>query len=215
MTMRSAWVLVVLGCIGATMLSGATPVAAQTREQQQVLDQIRKIDSGQLSVSEEDGRFLRVMVTTNATKRAVEIGGAYGYSAIWIGMGLRQTGGHLTSFEADGSRAKAAVENVRRAGLADVVTVVAGDAFAQIPKSTGSDNDVDFVFLDAWKRDYKRFLDLMLPRMRPRALFLAHNVVNKRSEMGDFLDAIEHDPNLFTSIVSPAGEGISVSVKIR
>ncbi len=191
----------------------ARPAAAQTPEQQQVLDSIRKMDRDLLSVSEEDGRFLRVMTTTNGTQHAIEIGGAYGYSAIWIAMGLRQTGGHLTSFEADAARAQAAADNIRRAGLADFVTVVAGDAFQQIPKSSAT--GVDFVFLDAWKRDYKRFLDLMLPRMRLRALFLAHNVVNKRAEMGDFLDAIEHDPNLFTAVVSPATEGISVSVKIR
>ena len=51
------------------------------------------------------------------------------------------------------------------------------------------------------------FLDLLLPRMPVRAVFLAHNVINKRAEMGDFLDAIAHSPNLFTTIVAPAGEG--------
>jgi len=90
------------------------------------------------------------------------------------------------------------------------VTVVSGDAFQQIPKLAGT---VDLVFLDAWKRDYKRFFDLMLPRMTPGALFLAHNVVNKQSEMRDFLRAIE-DPALFTTIVTPSGEGMSVSVKL-
>jgi predicted O-methyltransferase YrrM len=70
------------------------------------------------------------------------------------------------------------------------------------------------VFLDAWKRDYKRFFDLLLPRLRPRALFLAHNVVNKQAEMRDFLDAIEKNPKLLTSIVSPSSEGISVSYKV-
>jgi hypothetical protein len=37
--------------------------------------------------------------------------------------------------------------------------------------------------------------------------------VNKRSEMGDFLKAIETSPELLTTIVSPASEGMSVSVK--
>jgi predicted O-methyltransferase YrrM len=203
--------VVFVGLVG--LIGLARPAAAQTAEQQHVLDSIRKMDRDLLSVSEEDGRFLRVMATTNGTQRAIEIGGAYGYSAIWIAMGLQQTGGHLTSFEADAARAQAAADNIRRAGLADFVTVVAGDAFQQIPKNSAT--GVDFVFLDAWKRDYKRFLDLMLPRMGPRALFLAHNVVNKRAEMGDFLDAIEHDPNLFTAVVSPAAEGISVTVKVR
>jgi caffeoyl-CoA O-methyltransferase len=176
-----------------------------------LLQQIKAADHDLLAVSEADGRFLRVLVTSSGAKRALEIGAAYGYSTIWIGLGLRQTGGHLTSIEYDATRARIAAENIRSAGLADVVTVVPGDAFKTIPTLSG---DFDFVFLDAWKRDYKRFLDLVLPRLRPRGLFLAHNVVNKQAEMRDFLDAINTDPKLLTTIVTPSGEGMSVSVKL-
>ena len=189
----------------------AIPIAAQMTNEQKLLAQIKAIDTGQLSVSEEDGRFLRVMVASNGSKRALEIGAAYGYSTIWIGLGLRQTGGRLTSIEFDAARAKAAADNVRQAGLADIVTVVHADAFAEIPTLAG---DFDFVFLDAWKRDYKRFFDLVFPRLRPQGLFLAHNVVNKQGEMRDFLEAIRSHPKLFTSIVTPSGEGMSVSVKL-
>ena len=191
--------------------AAAIAIRAQTPDQRNLLAQIKTIDRDQLSVSDEDGRFLRVMVASNGSKRALEIGAAYGYSTIWIGLGLHETGGHLTSIEYDPGRAKAAAENIRKAGLADVVTVVQGDAFAEIPKIAG---DFDFVFLDAWKRDYKRFFDLVFPRLRPQGLFLAHNVVNKQNEMRDFLDAIRSHPKLFTSIVTPSGEGMSVSVKI-
>jgi caffeoyl-CoA O-methyltransferase len=175
-----------------------------------VLADIKAHDSGQLAVSEEDGRFLRVLVTTSRAKRALEIGGASGYSAIWIGMGLRDTGGTLVTIEYDAARAKELAGNVKRAGLSDIVTVLPGDAFAQVPTLAGS---FDFVFLDAWKKDYKRFLDMTLPRLNKGGLFVAHNVVNKRSEMGDFLDAIWKSPALWTTIVSPSSEGMSVSVK--
>ena len=60
-----------------------------------VLADIKARDKGQLAVSEEDGRFLRVLVATRGAKRALEIGGASGYSAIWIGSGLKETGGRL------------------------------------------------------------------------------------------------------------------------
>ena len=50
------------------------------------------------------------------------------------------------------------------------------------------------MFLDAWKRDYKRFFDLVFPRLDPRGLFLAHNVVNKETEMRDFLDGDPERP---------------------
>ena len=175
-----------------------------------VLAEIKAKDTGQLAVSEEDGRFLRVMVATKGAKRALEIGGASGYSAIWIGMGLRETGGRLVTIEYDAARAKELTDNIRRAGLSDIVQVVSGDAFQQIPKLQGT---FDFVFLDAWKKDYKRFFDLVYPRLDARGLFLAHNVVNKKNEMGDFLAVIHKHPSLWTTIVSPSGEGMSVSIK--
>src|SRR5512140_1255894 len=54
-----------------------------------LLKSIHSADTGQLAVSEEDGRFLRVLVAASRCRRALEIGGANGYSSIWIGMGLR------------------------------------------------------------------------------------------------------------------------------
>ena len=177
-----------------------------------LLHDIKAADSDQLAVSEEDGRFLRVMAASSGARRALEIGGASGYSAIWIGLGLRQTGGHLTTIEYDPARARMAADNIRRAGLAGVVTVVPGDAFKEVPRLAG---DFDFVFLDAWKRDYKRYFDMIVPRLAPRGLLLAHNVVNKQAEMQNFLDAIQNNPSLFTTIVTPSGEGMSVSYKLQ
>jgi caffeoyl-CoA O-methyltransferase len=202
--------LVALILIAVPRRAGAqSPLTADLRR---LLQQIKLADTDQLAVSEEDGRFLRVMIATSGAKRVLEVGGAFGYSAIWMGLGLRHTGGRLTTIEFDATRAKAAAENVKKAGLADLVTVVPGDAFKEIPKIEGP---FDVVFLDAWKRDYKRFLDLLLPRLKPGGLFLAHNVVNKETEMRDFLDAIKNDPRLFTTIVKPSGEGMSVSYKVR
>jgi caffeoyl-CoA O-methyltransferase len=179
---------------------------------QAVLDDIRKADSGQLAISAEDGRFLRLLVATNHTKQALEIGAASGYSAIWIGMGLRESGGRLVTIEYDPQRAKEAAANVARAGFSDIVRVVPGDAFKQIPQIEGQ---FDFVFLDAWKRDYQKFFDMVFPRMPKGGLFVAHNVLNKKSEMPDFLNTIETRPDLFSTIVAPSGEGVSVSWKRR
>jgi predicted O-methyltransferase YrrM len=195
-------------CVAAASVA----LSAQTPEQRQLLSQIKRADAEALAVSEEDGRLLRVLAATSGAKHAVEIGGAFGYSAIWIGLGLKTTGGRLTTIEADAARAGMAAENIRKAGLADVVTVMTGDAFTAIPKLPG---DFDFVFLDAWKRDYRRFLDLIRPRLAVRGLFVAHNVVNKQAEMRDFLDAINNDATFMTTIVRPSDEGMSVSVKVR
>lgn len=183
-----------------------------TPQIQQVLDGIRAADKGQLAVSEEDGRFLRVLIASTQAKTVLEIGAASGYSAIWMGLGLRQTGGRLVTIEYDPARAKDAADNIRRAGLGDVVTVVAGDAFKEIPKLQGT---FDLVFLDAWKPDYKKFFDMVFPRVNPGGLFLAHNVINKKNEMGDFLKTIHSLPNGYTTTVSPGHEGISMTYKKR
>ena len=200
--------------IGLLCLASPTiaepPVPGLAPQVQGVLDAIRAADTGQLAISAEDGRFLRLLVATGHTQRALEIGGASGYSAIWIGLGLRETGGRLVTVEYDPARAKEAAANVAKAGFSDIVQVVSGDAFKEIPKLQGQ---FDFVFLDAWKRDYQRFFDLVFPRMPKGSLFVAHNVINKRGEMADFLHTVETRPDLFTTIVAPAGEGVSVSWK--
>jgi predicted O-methyltransferase YrrM len=209
---------VLVGCMLAAAHAHGQSVHAQSNTPTipvnvvTLLRQIKTADKDLLAVSEEDGRLLRLLAAASRSSRALEIGSAYGYSAIWIGLGLEQTGGKLTTIEYDPARAKIAADNIRRAGLGGIVTVISGDGFQEIPKLTG---DFDFVFLDAWKRDYKRFFDMVFPRLRPRGLFLAHNVVNKAGEMRDFLAAIQNNPGAITTIVKPAGEGMSVTYKVE
>lgn len=198
----------------AVLYSLVPPVSAQSVPPQvaSVLRAIRAADTGQLAVSEEDGRFLRLMVASKGVKRALEVGTASGYSAIWIGLGLRETGGRLVTLEYDKMRAQEAIQNIRKAGLSDIVQVEIGDALKEIPKQPGP---FDFVFIDAWKRDYQRYFDLIFPKLDRGGFLLAHNVINKRDEMGDFLATIQQHPDLLTTIVSPANEGMSVSLKRR
>jgi predicted O-methyltransferase YrrM len=207
---RRLWPALVAGFV---LVPAAVPVLADPpvpKAAASVLTRIKAADSNLLAVSEEDGRFLRFLVVSSGAKRVIEIGGANGYSAIWLGLGLRETGGRLVTIEYDSARAKDAEANIRAAGLSDVVQVVAGDAFKAIPALSGT---FDFVFLDAWKKDYQRFFDLMFPRLDNGGLFVAHNVVNKASEMADFLGTLRTHRGLRSAIVSPSGEGISVSVK--
>ena len=107
-------------CIAVTLvaLSGAVSRLRSARPAgvdpavAKLLAGIRAADKGQLAVSEEDGRFLRVLVGATNAKQVLEIGAASGYSAIWIGLGLRQTGGRLVTIEYDPVRAKEAAANV-------------------------------------------------------------------------------------------------------
>jgi predicted O-methyltransferase YrrM len=191
----------------ATTSSGALTPAIEA-----LLASIKSADTEQYAVSEEDGRFLRVLVASRGAKSILEIGAASGYSGIWLGLGARESGGRVVAIEYDPQRAAQAQQNIERAGLTDAVTVIHGDAFAEIPQLPGT---FDLVFLDAWKPDYKRFFDMVYPRLEPGGVFVAHNVVNKKDEMEPFLQTILTHPTLFTSIVSPSGEGMSVSYKQR
>jgi predicted O-methyltransferase YrrM len=201
-------------CFVCFVVEGAAqpPSGTLTAQIESVLKSIKAADKSQLAVSEEDGRFLRVLVATRGAKSVLEIGAASGYSGIWLGLGARESGGKVVAIEYDPQRAREAAENVRKARLDDVVRVVHGDAFKEIPRLAGT---FDLVFLDAWKPDYKKFFDLVFPRLNTGGLFVAHNVVNKKNEMTPFLDTIHSHPGLFTTIVSPSGEGMSVSYKTR
>jgi predicted O-methyltransferase YrrM len=199
-------------CFFTSIAGAQTPSGALTPQIETILKRIKAADKGQLAISAEDGRFLRVLVATRGAKTVLEIGAASGYSGIWLGLGARETGGRVVSIEYDPTRAREASANLHAAGLDDVVRVIHGDAFTEIPKLAGT---FDLVFLDAWKPDYKKFFDLVFPRLTPGGVFTAHNVINKKNEMEPFLQAIQTHPRLFTTIVSPASEGISVSYKLR
>ena len=210
--MRAVTLLLVLTFVATAHAQQRPATGSLTPHIESVLKTIKAVDKGQLAVSEEDGRFLRVLVATRGAKSVLEIGAASGYSGIWLGLGVRETGGRVVAIEYDPLRAKEALENVRKAGLNDVVRVVHADAFAEIPKLPGT---FDLVFLDAWKPDYKKFFDIVYPRLSPGGIFVAHNVVNKKNEMEPFLKTVLSHPSLYTTIVSPSGEGMSVSYKTR
>ena len=204
-----------LALIPFLLLDGAAqqrPSGGLIPQIESLLRGIKAADKGQLAVSEEDGRFLRLLVATRGAKSILEIGAASGYSGIWLGLGARESGGRVVAIEYDPARAKEAAANIKRAGLDDVVRVVHGDAFKEIPKLQGT---FDFVFLDAWKPDYKKFFDMVYPRLTPGGVFTAHNVVNKKKDMEPFLNAVQGHPSLFTTIVSPSSEGMLVSYRIK
>ncbi|HZO84174.1 MAG TPA: class I SAM-dependent methyltransferase, partial [Verrucomicrobiae bacterium] len=99
-----------------------------------------------LSVPRKDGEFLNLLVKATRAKNVLEIGTSHGYSAIWMGQGLEETGGHMTTVEILPERVKLAKEHVARAGLSHRVTFKEGDAHEVVPTLEGP---FDFVFLDA------------------------------------------------------------------
>ena len=158
-----------------------------------------------LNVPENDGRMLRIMVQSMGANHVVELGTSTGISGIWIGLGLKDHGGKLTTYEIDPGRVATARKNFEAAGLSDVITVVEGDAHQEVTKLSGT---IDFIFLDADKEGYIDYLNKLMPLLRPGGVVVAHNI-NPRMAHPPFMKAITEDPNLETVVRG----GMSISLK--
>jgi caffeoyl-CoA O-methyltransferase len=163
-----------------------------------------------LNVPPTDGRFLYDLVSQRHYKRGLEIGTANGYSAMWLGMAFRKTGGKLITIEINPDLANEARQNFRIAGLTEVIDSRINDAFKEIPQLEG---DFDFVFIDAWKADYKKFFDLLYPKVSLGGAITAHNVIDSADELKDFLQAVQSNPKWETTIHRSSNRGISVSIR--
>jgi predicted O-methyltransferase YrrM len=177
-----------------------------------VLDDLdRNQRRGNMNIPVEDGRLLRLLVESMGARNVVEIGTSNGYSAIWLCLGLRNTGGKLTTYEIDARRAALARENFQRAGVESLVTLVEGDAHQEVTRLT---EPIDLLFLDADKAGYVDYLEKLLPLIRPGGLVVGHNMVRPPPDPA-YLEAITADPALETLFLNMDLAGIAVSLKKR
>ncbi len=165
---------------------------------------------GEMNIPCRDGRFLYDLILKNGYRRGLEIGTYNGYSTLWLGLAFRKTGGRVVTIEYDRASGEEARLNFEKAGLEDVIDSRINDAFEEIPKIEGK---FDFIFIDANKEDYVRFLDLLKDRVRPGGAIVAHNVTNYARDMKEFLEAIQNDPGLETTFHEISAEGFSLSIK--
>lgn len=173
------------------------------------LDQIHG-QPGMMNVPRSDGELLHRIILERNYRRGLEVGTSNGYSGIWMGMALRQTGGRLLTLEIDAERAALARKNFAAVGLDEVIELREGDALEIIPQLEGP---FDFVFIDAWKPDYIRYFEMLYPKVRPGGAILAHNVSSHGQEMKDFLKTIQSHPGLDTRIDRSSRAGLSISLK--
>ena len=102
--MRFVAVLVAALLLTSDTATGQRPSGALTPQIESILRGIKAADKGQLAESEEDGRFLRVLVATRGAKSILEIGAASGYSGIWLGLGARESGGRVCDYRGRGEK---------------------------------------------------------------------------------------------------------------
>lgn len=171
------------------------------------------------------GALLSVLVSGTRPHRALEVGTAIGYSAIWIGRALSPIGGHLKTIELDPLRVRRARENLRRANLSDSVEVVQGAALDLLPSLT---EPVDFIFIDAVKEEYPDYLPHAVRLLRPGGVLLADNMLlggsvattkipsrwsaSARAGIAKFTDQLFAHPSMRATIL-PIRDGLALAVR--
>ena len=185
------------------------PSVSQNENEKKVLGILADILQNQRyrNVPQNDGRLLRLLTESMNAKNVIEIGTSTGYSGIWFGLALQKTGGKLTTYEIDAQRAATARANFKRAGMADIITLIEGDAHEKV---TSLKDPIDIFFLDADKEGYIDYLNKLLPLVRPGGLVIAHNITPRMADP-NFMKAITTNPNLETIVRS----GVSLTLKKR
>ena len=193
------------------------------------------------------GQLLRMMVQTTGAKRILELGTFTGFSAICMASGL-PTEGHLDTLELNDELEDLILEGFERAGLEGKIQLHIGDcketlktlrASMGLPESPahespeaaqdslgGSCIDEDklyeIVYMDANKREYCEYYELIFDMVRPGGLILADNVIwdgkvcqdplpqdKQTLSIVKFNDMVTADPRV-ESVILPLRDGLNV-----
>jgi predicted O-methyltransferase YrrM len=119
----------------------------------------------------ETGRFLAVLCRT-LDPIVLEVGTAIGYSTLHMAQELRD--GRVITLEYDPDRARQARDFLGRAGVADRVELIEGDARETIGTVEGP---IDLLFVDATKDQYELYIELALPKLSERAVLVIDNML--------------------------------------
>jgi len=209
-----------LTLVVCVVLIGFNVVLVYSGEQNKMSNEFRKrfiknFQRTSLNTTEGDAMMLRILAESAGAKRGLEVGSANGFGAINMGIAFERTGGHLYTLEIDPQRVKECRENLKKVGLENTVTCIEGDALKTLPALEG---EFDFVFIDAVKRDYLKYLKIIEPKLKPGAVIVGDNVIRSARAMEDFLNYIQENSKYDTVIIRASMEkkdGMSVSYKIK
>ena len=165
------------------------------------------------------GRFLNLLVKIRQPKKILEIGTFTGYSAIAMAMGLGE-GGIIDTIDIDEEKKSVIEDFIAKAGLGDKINLHIGDARSIINNLAGP---YDFVFIDADKKNYSIYYDMVIDKVSKGGVILADNmlwsgkVVEEKVDestqaLKDYNDKVVKDPRV-ESILLPIRDGIMMSVR--
>lgn len=133
----------------------------------------RRTCHGRMVSGPEVGALLRFLVQEMKPRRVLELGTFTGYATLWMAAALPE-GGRIDTIEINDEMEDLIREAFRRAGVADRVRLVIGDALDVLPMV---DETYDLVYIDANKRDYVAYYQSVIDLVRPGGLIVADNVL--------------------------------------
>jgi predicted O-methyltransferase YrrM len=186
---------------GPTLAAGAWSTASAS----ELADACQAI---YMPVSEPGGRLLYALTRAARPATVVEFGTSFGISTAHLAAAVTDNGtGRVLTTELSPVKIAAAQANLADAGLAEVVTVLPGDALETLAAVQGP---VGLVFLDGWKDLCLPVLRLLEPRLAPGALVVADDV-DSHASMADYLAYVRDPANGYVTIAFPVEDGLEVS----
>ncbi len=179
-----------------------------------------KVHSPQMLSGHMQGRLLALLSRLLQPQRIVEIGTYTGYSALCLAEGLAPDG-ILITIDKDERVTDIAKKFFARGGVADQIDLRIGDAPQILP---AIEEEVDLVFIDADKRNYSLYFDLMVDKVRTGGLIIADNVLWSGKVIQEEKDAqtaaldtynkkVLADPRVKTLLL-PVRDGLNIAQKI-
>jgi len=180
------------------------------------------------------GRALSMISHMIRPKRILELGTFTGYSALCLAEGLAE-GGQVMTIEHNDELEETIRRNLARSPMGDRITLVIGDAkeildrFAHGQKTAAlkDKSDFDLVFIDADKREYCAYLELVYPLVPVGGFILADNTLwdghiidpaydKDKQTIGlrTFNDKLKEDDR-FEQVILPLRDGLTIIRKVR
>ena len=158
-----------------------TYLTAYSQEQDPVLQWLQKqtnlrTNHARMLCGPVEGKLMEMLSGMIQPSNILEIGAFTGYSAICLARGLKE-GGMLDSLELNDELEDLILQAHEKAGLADKITLHIGDAKQTLKTLKEQGKMYDLVFIDANKREYPAYYDLVFDMVRPGGYILADNVL--------------------------------------
>lgn len=174
------------------------------------VDRLRDEVDDHWQIPAVEARLLAQLVRLGRCVSICEVGTSYGFSTLHLAASAREHGGHVHTIDKSPKKVAASAENLRDAGLSDVVTQHEGDA-RQVLRSLQPKQPFDFVFLDAAKSQSSDYLDALLPLLAPMFTIATDNTRTHPSELAPFVERLRSLPGVWSCDV-PVGNGFELTI---